>query len=310
MIYQAKQDLTTQESGCDPAGLVVKVEAIAKRYGKVTALDGVSFVMEAGESLALWGPNGAGKSTLIKTILGLIDYQGQIQINGQDTLRNGKNARRQVGYVPQEAIFYDMPLLSTMAFYGRLHKADPERIPHLVDKLDLSEHTRKRVSELSGGLKQRLALALALLSDPPLLLLDEPTANLDAQSRRDYLSLLVGLRKECKTILFASHRLEEVEILASRVLVMRAGKITDDLTPARLRRSLSPLAELTLWIPEEQRQGALSLFSKQGLKGHLNGRGTVVVQVATDQKVAILEQLSDQGISVLDFEIDQGEPWS
>lgn len=169
-----------------PQGDAMTVHAtqLTKRYGKVLALNEVSFALKAGQSTALWGPNGAGKTTLIKAILGLIDYQGSVTVEGMDTRRNGKRVRSLIGYVPQEAVFYDWSVQATMTFYAQLKKADPAAIPALLARLGLTEHAGKPVPALSGGLKQRLALAVALLGEPRILLLDEPMANLDARAGR------------------------------------------------------------------------------------------------------------------------------
>ncbi len=290
--------------------IAIGVERMTKRYGKHTALEEVSFELREGESLALWGANGAGKTTLLKAILGLIDYDGRILVAGQDARRSGKLARRSIGYVPQEAVYYDMSVQATMAFYARLKKVDQGNIPRLLEKLDLSAHARKPVPALSGGLKQRLALAIALLADPPVLLLDEPTANLDAKSRREHLALLAALRKENKALLFASHRLEEVETLADRILVIEGGKVRRELAPAELRPYALPEVEMALWVAAEQRQQAKAILEAAGLHAHLNGRGTVVVRLAAGDKVRILELLEKQEIHILDFEMEKEETWS
>jgi nitrous oxidase accessory protein len=289
--------------------IAVGVERMTKRYGKHLALEDISFELQVGESLALWGANGAGKTTLLKAILGLIDYNGRIVVAGQDVRRNGKLARRSIGYVPQEAVYYDMSVQATMAFYARLKQVEQGNIPHLLEKLDLSAHAHKPVPALSGGLKQRLALAIALLADPPLLLLDEPTANLDAKSRREHLALLAALRKENKALLFASHRLEEVETLADRILVIEAGQIHRELAPAELRSYALPEVELVLWVAAEQRQQAKAILEAEGLQAHLNGRGTVVVRLAAGEKVRILELLEKRDIHILDFEMEKEETW-
>jgi nitrous oxidase accessory protein len=237
---------TNSQSATSQTTTPLQVTAVSKKYGKTPALQDISLTAETGEAIALWGENGAGKTTLLKAILGLIDCQGTITVAGKDARRQGKAARRAIGYVPQETIFYDWSVQATMNFYARLKKADDGerrgshtaasgRIPQLLDRLGLTPHLHKPVPALSGGLKQRLALAIALLADPPLLLLDEPTASLDAQGRRDYLTLLAELRREGKTIIFASHRLEEVEALANRVLLLRQGQQVAILTPEELR---------------------------------------------------------------------------
>jgi len=296
-----------------PTGAVnqptVRVRNVGKRYGSVPALSGVSFEAHAGEALALWGANGAGKTTLIKAVLGLIDFDGKIEVEGHDVRRAGKSARRSIGYVPQEAIFYDLSVQATMEFYARLKGSRgvqlnaPARIPVLLENLGLAGHARKPVPALSGGLKQRLALAIALLADPPVLLLDEPTASLDAKAQHDYLALLARLRsEERKTIIFASHRLEEVEALANRVVALEHGRLVEVLNPVDLLAKLMPEIQLTLYVPEAQRPDALARLAGAGMAAHLNGRGTVVVRVRAEDKMQPLQTLLDCGIPVTNFE--------
>lgn len=288
---------------------ILRVQNVVKRYGAAAALDGISFDVEPGQAVALWGANGAGKTTLLKATLGLIHFDGDISVQGHDIKRDGKAARRAIGYVPQEAVFYDMTVQATMEFYARLKGRIPpaQRIPVLLERLGLAEHARKPVPALSGGLKQRLALAVALLADPPVLLLDEPTANLDARARRDYLALLDKLRKQDhKTLLFASHRVDEVETLADRVLMLEEGRVVETLTPGDMRLRLAPDVELTLWVAESQRPRALACFEDHGLKAHVNGRGTVVVETDAAGKLQPLTLLAEQGIEVLDFEMERG----
>ena len=180
----------------------------------------------------------------------------------------------------------------------------------LLDRLGLADHVNKPVPALSGGLKQRLALAVALLADPPVLVFDEPTANLDVKARRDYLALLATLRKENKTIIFASHRMEEVESLADRVAIMESGRIVESLTPGDVRLKLTPHVELTFWIADSERARALHCLEQEGVKAHLNGRGTVVVHINAGQKLNTLQLLATHGIAVNDFEIERGKLWN
>lgn len=296
------------ETGRAPA---VVVTSVSKHYGRVRALADVSFKAWPGEAIALWGANGAGKSTLLKAMLGLVECRGEICVAGHDARRAGKQARRRLGYVPQEALFYDVSVADTLAFYARLKQAPAHQIPVLLDRLGLAAHARKPVPSLSGGLKQRLALAVALLSDPAVLLLDEPTANLDAEAQRDYLALLAELRtKDQKTIIFASHRLEEIQAVASRVLLLEHGRLVATLTPMELLVRLMPQVELTLWVPAAQREDALSVLTGAGWAAHANGRGTVVVQVRAEHKLRPLQALQAQGIQVDDFEMARGGAWN
>lgn len=282
----------------------VRVNNFTKRYGKVVALENVSFNANPGQAIALWGPNGAGKTTLLKALLGLVDFQGTIEIAGCNVARNGKQARRQIGYVPQEALFYDLSVQATLEFYARLKHADRARVASLIQRVGLVDHAQKPVPALSGGLKQRLALAVALLADPPVLLLDEPTANLDAKARSAYLSLLAALHHEGKTIIFASHRIEEVEALADCVLLLEGNTLTETISPEELRARLSSNIEMVLWVNEAQRAIAQKCLADQGLDSHLNGRGTVVVRIQAQQKMRALNVLHECGVTVQNFEIE------
>ena len=210
---------------------MIRAAKIVKRFGRVKAVSDVSFDLEAGGSLALWGSNGAGKTTLIRCVLGVIRFNGNASIGGLSVRRRGRHARAQVGYVPQELAFHDDARLgSAMIFFARLRGVTPARAAESLDAVGLTGHERKRVRDLSGGMKQRLALAVALLSDPPLIILDEPTSNLDAAGRGEVVATLQRLRSAGKTLLFASHRPDEVISLADRILVMERGLVLRDTT--------------------------------------------------------------------------------
>jgi ABC-type multidrug transport system ATPase subunit len=295
----------------DARAETVRVESVSKRYGRRLALRGVTFAAHAGEAVALWGANGAGKSTLLKAMLGLVQCQGEIAIGGQNVRRAGKAVRRLVGYVPQEMAFYDERVRATLTFYAQLKGVRAARVEELIDRLGLAGHAEAAVAALSGGLRQRLALAVALLADPPVLLLDEPTANLDAAAQQDYLRLLADLRsREGKTILFASHRLEEVEALADRVLLLEQGELVSILTPADLLARVLPEIELTLWVPADRRLEAVNALTSAGWSAHANGRGTVVVHVRAEHKAQPFQALQARGIAVTDFELARGGAWN
>lgn len=284
--------------------VIVSAHAVGKTYGKTRVLENVNFELSAGQALALWGPNGAGKTTLVKSLLGLIPFEGELVVANIAIKRDAKHARGLIGYVPQEVMFYDWTARATMEFYARLKRVDAARIDLLLEQLGLAGHARKNVSALSGGLKQRLALALALLADPPILLLDEPTANLDTGARAEYLKLIAAQKRAGKTILFASHRPEEVETLADRVLWL------DSDNPARLlsleawHAEIAPVVELTVWFGTGQRERANEFLNTNGWHAHLNGRGTVVVRIQSHQKMRALNLLNECGVTVQNFEIE------
>lgn len=279
---------------------------LSKRYGKTLALDQVSFTIQAGEAVALWGANGAGKTTTLRCLLGVQGFEGELMVNGLDVRRNGKAARAVVGYVPQEAAFYDLTVLETLHFYARLKKAAAARIPAALEQVQLTGHAAKRVSMLSGGMKQRLALAVALLADPPILVLDEPTANLDVQAQRDFVHAIQSLNQAGKTIVFSSHRLDEVIALGSRVLVLADGRLTLDCQPHELAQKLGLHRWLRIWVAAQHHDDSLRVLNEQGYVFLPNGH-SVYVQVNLGAKIAPLRSLEQARIPVEDFDFVDGE---
>ena len=298
--------MTARDNDRDAGGglPVIEVQNLTKRFGSVKAVDDVSFTVEAGEAVALWGANGAGKTTALRCVLGVIPYEGQVRLAGHDVRYNGKAARRAVGFVPQELTFHDdMSVVETIHFYAELKKATSDPIEGLLEQLELVQHADKRVQELSGGLKQRLALAIALLADPPVLVLDEPTSNLDSQARDDFLDLLSSLKKAGKTLIFSSHRLSEVVGLADRVLILESGRLAADCRPDQLSDRTGWLATLRLHLPGEWIEPALKILSGNGFATSRNGRG-IWVRVSPHEKVEPLSLLVEAGVPVHDFEVE------
>jgi parallel beta-helix repeat protein len=286
---------------------MIKVNNLTKKFGSFVAIDGLSFEVNPGEAIALWGPNGAGKTTIIRSLLGLLSATGALRINGFDAQKEGKKARAAVGYVPQELAFYDdLSARDTLLFYADLKGVPRARGDQALAEVGLAEHGHKPVAALSGGMKQRLALAIALLADPPLLILDEPTSNLDTGARDDFMKLLLEQKARGKTLLITSHRLEEVEILATRVLVLAEGKlklVCD--TPAELAKRLGMTLNLKLTVPETMQDNALRLLRAQGFTANRNGVG-LQVAVSPSAKMGPLLTLLAENIEVNNFEIENG----
>jgi ABC-type multidrug transport system ATPase subunit len=205
---------------------VIEITNVTKKFGSFVALDDVSLGIEKGEAVALWGPNGAGKSTLIRCLLGLLPFRGHAQVSGLDVRRRGKAVRRLMGYLPQEpALFDDLRVAEAALLFARLKRVGAGESRRMLREIGLTAHARKRVGQLSGGMKQRLSLGLALLTDPPVLVLDEPTSNLDAAGRQELLDDVDRLHRAGKTVLLISHRGEEVHRIADRVVTLENGRI-------------------------------------------------------------------------------------
>jgi ABC-type multidrug transport system ATPase subunit len=220
------------------------LRGVRKSFGGRPVLCGVDAQVAAGRTLVLWGPNGAGKSTLIKCLLGLHEFAGDISVFGHDALREGREARSCLGYVAQEFAGYDWSVRQAMEFVAALRGVDEENIAPALERCGLAAQMGKRVCDLSGGMKQKLALAQALLADPPLLVLDEPCSNLDEASRSDLLHILRGL-KGGRAIVMTSHRVEEVEALADDVLWLEEGRPSRLMSPAEFSQVQS--SPRSLW---------------------------------------------------------------
>jgi ABC-type multidrug transport system ATPase subunit len=221
--------------------VMVSVTGLTKRYGKATALDDLTFTLGAGEIVALLGPNGAGKTTTFKCLLGVTDFDGHVKVNGVSAAKRGKEVRRQIGYLPQTPAFDSGDTCEqVLQFLAEVKGSDPARAGELLDQVHLSDQRGMQVGRLSGGMRQRLALAAALLSDPPLLLLDEPTANLDAESRREFLGLIVELRNEGRTVILSTHFVDSLGEIVDRVIVLQQGRLALDATMEELRRAKQP----------------------------------------------------------------------
>lgn len=284
---------------------MIRLSHVTKRFGKVPAVDRVDLEIPAGQSLALWGSNGAGKTTLIRCVLGLLPCEGRITVGGHDVGRDGKAARMLIGYVPQELGFYDdLRVGEALLFFGRLKglRLQSREALDAIARVGLEGHHAKRIRELSGGMKQRLALAVALLGDPPVLVLDEVTASLDACGRAEFVSLLSGLCGSGRTMLFASHRLDEIGTLAHRVVMLERGHVASDSPAGEFARRLGVGSVLHLILDAPSRQHAVSLLCDSGFPARMNGRG-VLVPVPDSQKAGPFRVLAEAQIAIDDFEI-------
>ncbi len=282
---------------------MIHIKNVGMRFGKTVAVDGVSLDLEVGDSLALWGVNGAGKTTLIRCLLGLLRFQGRIEVAGHDVRRHGKRARLQIGYVPQEIGFYDdLGVAEAVRFFARLKGLNGADAGETLSTVGLTGHERKRIRELSGGMKQRLALAIALLGDPPVLVLDEVTASLDAVGRGEFLSLLSRLSGMGRTMLFASHRIEEVASLAKRVAVLEQGRLVRVVPCTEFVAQMTHRAVLHLTIASPMRRRAAETLTTEGFLPQFNGAG-LLVPVTPEHKARPFRVLADARIAVDDFEL-------
>ncbi len=298
----ASAQTTAVTSG--PLQPVLRVRGLRKSFGRYAAVSDFAVDIWSGQAVALWGANGAGKTTVIKCLLGLHTCRGTIEVRGLDARRYGKRARRLIGYVSQELAFYDdLTALEIVRLFARLKRVNIARGQDVLRQVGLEEHAHKRVANLSGGMKQRLALAVALLSDPPLLLLDEPTSNLDAAARRQFLGLLAELRQSGKTILFTTHRPEEVAQLADRLVILERGQTRYDGKPDALERNRDAQITLRIPLPAERRPGAALALQQAGYAASLN-HTALLVRVSATRKAEPISALARAGFEVSDFNVE------
>lgn len=230
------------------------VNHLVKQYGKNTAVDDISLIVPRGQFFGFLGPNGAGKSSTIHCITGIARITGgSITVGGVDVVDDYKEARRKIGFSPQEfnTDFFGKvdDILDYMAgYYGVPKHQREKRIEELLEQFELVEHRKKKFNELSGGLKRRLILARALVHDPELLILDEPTAGVDVEQRHDLWKYFRKLSEEGKTIILTSHYLEEVEMLCDRVAIINRGKIISDRPKEEFTRNGKTLEQRYLEI--------------------------------------------------------------
>ncbi len=284
---------------------MIRLQEVTKTFNNVVAVDSVSLNIEHGESVALLGANGAGKSTLIKCILGVLDYKGEIVIQNLNIKEYPKHSKSLIGYVPQDPLFYDMKTVNILDFFGSIRGVHREKIDELLNLVGLEEHKNKLTSELSGGMKQRLSFAIGLLSDPHILILDEPTSNLDANAREEFLRLVNSYKDGGKTVLFSSHRLDEVYYLADRVLFMKSGKVILDEKPQNLAKSLDIKVRMNFRVPEHALDHAISILKEQGFTGvGRNGSG-LYVEVSERQRVLPFEKLIESKIPIEYISIEE-----
>jgi ABC-type multidrug transport system ATPase subunit len=218
---------------------MIQVEHLIKRYGKFTAVNDISFTVKEGEVFALLGPNGSGKTTTMKSIVGLnVPTLGKILVNNLDVQRYPKETRQFMSYLPQRVVFPEnQTAREVMRFYCRLRKLPLERADEALEKARFNGFSDKLVSEFSGGMIQRLGLAVIALPDAPILLLDEPTANLDPQGVKRFREFILNQKENGKTIIFSTHLLHEAEQLADRVGIFVCGKLVAEESIETLRQT-------------------------------------------------------------------------
>jgi len=225
---------------------MLKATGLVKKFGDHTAVDGVDLAIPKGSCFGLLGPNGAGKTTTISMLVGVLKPDA-----GSVAMEGGGDFKTKIGFVPQELALYDeLTADENLRFFGLLYGLTGDalrtRIDAALSVANLKDRAKDKVSEYSGGMKRRLNIAVALLHDPELLILDEPTVGVDPQSRNAIFEALEALRANGKTLLYTTHYMEEVERLCDRIAIMDHGKIVAEGTLSELQRSIPGKRRISL----------------------------------------------------------------
>ncbi|WP_211465054.1 ABC transporter ATP-binding protein [Collimonas silvisoli] len=232
------------------ATTLLNVSSLCKSYGDRRAVDGVSFQVRQGQTLGLIGPNGAGKSTTVGLICGLLRPDaGEILLDGIAVNAGNSAAKHKIGLVPQDlALYEDLSANENLKLFGALYGLSGShlktRCSEVLALVNLSDRASDKPASFSGGMKRRLNIAAALLHDPQLLILDEPTVGVDPQSRNAIFDSLEQLKRQGRSLIYTSHYMEEIERLADHIVVIDHGKVLADETPAALYRRLPAQAAL------------------------------------------------------------------
>ena len=237
---------------------MIQIQNISKHFGSDIALDNLSIHVKKGEFYSLLGPNGAGKTTCINIASGLLKASsGDLYINGLSIKNDAISIKKKMGIVPQEiALYNDLTAYENLYFWGRINgvKATElsDRIKETLLFLDLSEHQNKKISSFSGGMKRRINIAAALLHQPEILFMDEPTVGIDPQSKFFTYEIFEKLHKQGKTIFYTSHNMEEVERLSDRIGIIDQGKLIAEGSMEELKSQLSMQESLEIkWLKKE-----------------------------------------------------------
>ncbi|MDQ2961005.1 MAG: ABC transporter ATP-binding protein [Candidatus Dormibacteraeota bacterium] len=273
---------------------VIVAEGLVKRYGSMVAVDGISFTVDSGEVFGMLGPNGAGKTTTLEMLEGLREPDaGRATVLGSDVVRDARAIKARIGVQLQATALPPLTKVrEAIDLFGALFPV-ARPTDDLIKEFDLEEKANTYATELSGGQMQRLSIALALVNDPELVFLDEPTTGLDPQARLNIWDVIEGVRRRGKTVVLTTHNMEEAERLCARVAVIDHGRIVALDTPARLIAEHAPGTTVEFDAPHGVNEQALT-----ALEG--------VDRVTVDGRVAVSTRAPEQVLRRL---LDPTAPW-
>jgi len=281
----------------------IDVEHLTKRYDDLLAVDDVSFTVRLGELFAFVGPNGAGKTTTVEIIDTIrTPTSGTVRLLGMDVTKRKRDILPRIGVLPQGFTSFDrITVTETIQYYSRLFSCRNTDIEGLIELVNLEDKSKELFQNLSGGLKQRLGIAVALVNDPEVVFLDEPTTGLDPRARREVWEVMVDLKKKGKTVFLTTHYMEEAELLADTVAIISKGQVVAMGSPEELIQGNAKCLVLTLKSADER---ALEIVRAVGFEPVQDDHKNITVNVEHPSDVRkILNALTDAEASFLTLDL-------
>ena len=279
----------------------IEVQFVSKSYETQLALNEISFSAKKGEIIGFLGPNGAGKSTMMKILTGYISpTKGTVSVSGIDVLKNPIAAKAKIGYLPeQNPLYQEMYVREYLQFQASIFKVSKETITSVIKDVGLIPEMHKKISQLSKGYQQRVGLAAALIHNPDVLILDEPTTGLDPNQLQETRTLLKKLGKE-KTILFSTHIMQEVEAVCDRVIIIKKGELLIDTSIEELKDSNEQSIEVTFdyKIEEQFIQRLPNIIS---YKNNFDNTWYMTFNSSEDMRGVIFDFAQEKGLKILEL---------
>lgn len=280
----------------------ILVQNTSKLYGKQKALNDVSFSIPSGEIVGFLGPNGAGKSTMMKIITAYISKtEGNIKVNGFDVVTNPLEVKRSVGYLPEHnPLYLELYIKEYLKFHADIHKVSKERIEEIIELVGLLPEKSKKISQLSKGYRQRVGLAAALLHDPEVLILDEPTTGLDPNQLTDIRNLIKEIGKT-KTVLLSTHIMQEVEAMCDRVIIIHKGEIVADKKLEELLKDQEQIIEVEFDLRVEK-QFLQKLPNIKNIENIFDNTWNLTFDTKNDMRPKVFDFAIDNGLRTLQLQ--------
>jgi len=277
----------------------IEVSAVSKKYATQKALNSVSFTIDKGTVVGFLGPNGAGKSTLMKILTGYIKpTEGSVFVNGINVSKQPIEAKKNIGYLPEHNPLYaEMYVKEYLQFQAVIYKVSKELVAEVVEKVKLTSESHKKIGQLSKGYQQRVGLAAALIHNPEVLILDEPTTGLDPNQLVEIRALIKEIGKE-KTVLFSTHIMQEVEAVCDRVIIIKKGEIVVDKPLDEIRQNQRQVLEVTFDYKIEE-QFVKKLPNLDSYKNNYDTTWVLTFTSNEDMRATVFDFAQEKGLKIL-----------